>query len=55
MSLSHKRAIRGAKSAIVEACLWLLDADGDWLKEIQDLQSVEVKLDDELDRLGEEE
>ena len=56
MSLSHKDAIRGAKSAIEEACLCLLDAnEGDWLGVMQDLQSIEVKLDDELYRLGEEE
>lgn len=55
MSLSHKEAIRGAKSAVEEACLCLLDADGDWLEVMQDLQSVEIRLDDELYRLGEEE
>lgn len=55
MSLTHKEAIQGAKSAIEEACLCLLNADGDWLDVMQDLQSAEVKLDDELYRLGEEE
>lgn len=55
MSLSHKEAIRGAKSAIEEACLCLLDADPDWLGVMQDLQSIGVKLDDELDRLEEKE
>ena len=56
MSLTHKEAIQGAKSHIEEACLCLLDtADGDWLGVMQDLQNVEVKLDDELDRLEEEE
>jgi hypothetical protein len=55
MSLSHEEAIRGAKSAIEEACLCLLDADeGNWLGVMYDLRSIEAKLDDELYRLGEE-